>query len=314
MTRLSLTRAGITGLLLLAAAGSPAAAPQSKPEATSLFGKPLVSVPPTGEALKRLEANLAEARKTYEASPSSADALIWLGRRTAYLGRFREAMAIFGEGIAKHPDDARLYRHRGHRYITVREFDNAIADLEKAVSLERGKPDEVEPDGQPNARNVPIGTTQSNIYYHLGLAYYLKGDFQNALRVYREGEKLSTNPDRLVSLGHWLYMTLRRMGRDEEARKVLEPVTATMEVIENGSYHRLMLLYKGELAADELLASAQEGVEVPTVGYGVANWHFYNGRKAQAIELWRRILAGEQWGAFGYLAAEAEMKRLGETP
>lgn len=299
--------------LALTAACALLAQPQTKPEATSLSGKPLVSKPATGEALARLEANLAEARKAYDADPKNADAIIWLGRRTAYLGRFREAIEIYTRGIAEHPTDARLYRHRGHRYITVREFDKAIVDLEKAAALEKGKPDQVEPDGQPNARNTPIGTTQSNIWYHLGLAYYLKGDFVKALGAYRAGEKTSTHPDRMVSLGHWLYMTLRRLGRDEEANKVLEPVHAKMDIIENTSYHRLMLLYKGELTAEELLSKAGEGVDVPTIGYGVANWHYYNGRKTQAFELWRKILGGEQWGAFGYIATEADLNRLSES-
>lgn len=294
-----------------AAAQSPGSA---QPEATSLLGKPLVSKPPTGDTLKRLEDNLAAARKAYDANPKDADALIWLGRRVAYLGRFREAIDVFTRGIAAHPNDARMYRHRGHRYISIRQFDKAIADLEKAAALEKGKPDQVEPDGAPNARNIPIGTTQSNIFYHLGLAYYLKGDFANALRVYREGEKLSSNADRLVSLGHWLYMTLRRMGRDAEAKKVIEPVNAKMDIIENGSYHRLMLLYKGELKPEDVLVKSGEGVDVPTIGYGVANWHFYNGRKAEAVALWKKILAGDQWAAFGYIATEADMHRLGEKP
>lgn len=302
-------------VLCALAAAVPGVPAQEKPEATSLLGKPLFSRPATGEALQRLEENLAAARRDYDADPKSSDAVIWLGRRTAYLGRFREAIDIYTRGIALHPRDARLYRHRGHRYITVREFDRAIADLEKAAALIQGQPDEVEPDGQPNARNIPIGTTHSNIWYHLGLAYYLKGDFQNALRAYRAGEKTSTHPDRLVSLGHWLYMTLRRLGRDAEARRVLEPVHAQMDIIENHSYHRLMLLYKGELTAEELLASAGEGVNVPTVGYGVANWHYYNGRKAKAIALWKKIISeGDAWGAFGYIAAEADLKRAGGTP
>lgn len=301
-------------ILVGAAATAPATCGQAQPEATSLFGKPLMSRPPTGEALARLEANLAEARKAYAANAKSADAVIWLGRRTAYLGRFREAIEIFTGGIAQHPDDPRLYRHRGHRYISVRDFDRAIADLERAASLVRGKPDEVEPDGAPNAQNIPIGTTHSNIWYHLGLAHYLKGDLPKALRAYRDGERTSNHPDRMVSLGHWLYMTLRRMGRDAEAQRVLEPVSAKMDIIENASYHRLMLLYKGEVTAEELLGKAGEGVDVPTIGYGVANWHFYNGRKQQAIDLWRKILGGDQWAAFGYIASEAEMHRLGEKP
>src|SRR5215207_3379242 len=86
------------------------------------------------------EAKLAEAREDLRKNPDDADALIWVGRRTAYLGRYREAIEIFSQGIAKHPDDARLYRHRGHRYITVRDLGPAILDFEKAARLIEGKP------------------------------------------------------------------------------------------------------------------------------------------------------------------------------
>ncbi len=302
-------------LLVLLLAVTPFAMAQQSPpagaEAVSLFGKPLTPAAPTGDALRRLEENLEAARKAYEGNPGDPDAIIWLGRRTAYFGRFREAIAIYKRGVEKHPRDPRLYRHRGHRYLSVREFDRAIADLEKAAQLVRGKPDQVEPDGQPNARNIPTSTTQSNIWYHLGLAYYLKGDFRNALRAYRECEKVSRNDDMRAATGHWLYMTLRRMGRDAEAKKVLEPIHETMDIIENASYHRLLLMYKGALTAEEVLGKAGEGIDQPTTGYGVANWHFYNGRRDQAVERLRAILSGEQWAAFGYIAAEADLHRLG---
>ncbi len=77
-----------------------------------------------------------------------------------------------------------MYRHRGHRYITLREFDKAIADFNKAVELIEGTDDIVEPDGAPNAAGIPTSTLHTNIWYHLGLAHYLKGDFAAALLAY----------------------------------------------------------------------------------------------------------------------------------
>ena len=62
----------------------------------------------------------------------------------------------------------------------------------------------------------------------------------------------SKNADMQVATAHWQYMTLRRLNRTEEAKKVLEPITATMDVFENASYHKLLLMYKGETAADAL--------------------------------------------------------------
>ena len=196
------------------------------------------SVSPDAKA--EMEAQLKEAQAQYEANPKSADAIIWVGRRLAYLGRFTEAIETYTKGIALFPSDARFYRHRGHRYITVRRFDRAIRDFEKAAQLIKGKPDEIEPDGQPNARNIPTSTLQSNIWYHLGLAYYLKGDFKAALDAYREAMKVSKNADMLVATTHWLYMTLRRLGREKEANRAVAAIKPDLDVIENGDYYKLI--------------------------------------------------------------------------
>ena len=281
-------------------------------EATSLLGEPLYRPAASGPARERQEAQLAEAQRAWAHTPSNADSIIWLGRRTAYLGRFTDAIAIFSDGIQKHPDDPRMYRHRGHRYLTVRKLSLAIRDFERAASLISGKLDVVEPDGQPNARNVPTSTLQSNIWYHLGLAYYLSGDFASALRAYREDLKVATNPDMHVATAHWLYMTLRRLGRDAEAAQVLAPITKDMEIIENGSYHRLLLLYKGELVERDVLKDFGSAgtLDDVTAAYGVGNWHLYNGRPERAQAIFARILgARSQWASFGYLSAEAESAR-----
>jgi tetratricopeptide (TPR) repeat protein len=284
----------------------------AKPEATSLLGKPLISSPVAPEARKELEENLASAEAVYGRNPGDADATIWLGRRTAYLGRYRDAIEVFSDGIAKHPDDPRMYRHRGHRYITVREIGKAIADLRKAASLVSGRADEIEPDGQPNARNIPTSTLNSNIYYHLGLAHYLNGDFAAALEAYRDCMRFSKNDDMRAATSHWLYMTLRRLDRPGDARQVLETITPEMDIIENASYHKLLLMYKGVEKADTLIAAAGGGPDTVTIGYGVANWHLYNGRRDQAFDVLRRIVESHStlWPAFGYIAAEAELARL----
>lgn len=253
---------------------------------------------------------LAEAEAALAAAPGSADALIWVGRRQAYLGRYDDAIATFTRGIASFPADPRFLRHRGHRYITTRQFAKAIDDFNRAVALTRGKPDEVEPDGQPNARNIPTSTLQTNIWYHLGLAHYLTGDFEAAARAYAEDLTINPNDDNLVAVTHWAYMTARRLGRDAEAARLLVPITKDLKVIENGSYHRLLLMYKGDAPEADLIKTVEAGLELVTTGYGVGNWHFYNGRVDRAREVWRKIVgAKDQSAAFGYIAAEAELKR-----
>jgi len=279
-------------------------------QAISLLGDTLrASVAPGARA--QLLADYEAALDDYEARPSDADAIIWLGRRLGYLQEYGHAIDVFTEGIRLHPDDARMYRHRGHRYISTRQLDLALADFARAAELIEGHPDEVEPDGQPNARGIPTSTLQSNIWYHYGLAQYLRGDFEAALHSYERYLDITTNPDQLVAISHWKYMALRRLGRDAEAAAVLEPITADLGVFENGSYHQLLLMYRGELAPEELWGGQDDALQSATVGYGVANWYLYNGRTDEAFDAFRRVLATGQWSSFGYIAAEAELARVG---
>ena len=298
------------------AASQPATprAPQTpRFQALSLLGDTLRAFPLSAATRTRYEAQLAVARRAYQHTPANVDSIIWYARRLGYLGKLREAIEIYTRGIALYPDNPWLYRHRGHRHLSVRDFDAAISDLRRADELTRDKPDQVEPDGQPNARNTPIGTLKSNILYHLALAYYLQGSWGEAAQVAEREVAAATNDDRRVSMAHWQYMALRRAGRPADAAKVLVPIRRTMRVIENQPYHKLLLMYKGVLPPDSVLTAGPNGelsVEDATAAYGVANWHWYNGRRPEAEALLRRILAGGQWGDFGTIAAEVELSRL----
>lgn len=291
-----------------AAGRAPAPEAAREPEATSLLGTPLVPVDLPNRA--ELEANLAEAQAEVAANPGSPDALIWVGRRQGYLWQYRDAIETFSQGIERFPDDPRFYRHRGHRYISVRQFDAAIADFEKAVGLIAGQPDEIEPDGQPNALNQPRSTLHFNIWYHLGLAHYLKADYASARRAYDECMKVSANDDSIVATADWMWMTLKRLGDDEAAAKVLELITPEMDIIENDSYHKRLLMYKGLATPESLLdTTSADDLTIATQGYGVGNYYYVNGEEAKAVEVFRRVVDGAYWSAFGYIAAEADLAR-----
>lgn len=284
--------------------------PAGYPEATSLLGAPLYATELPLETRQRREAALTAAYADYQRDPDNADAIIWLGRRVAYLNRYRDAIGIFTEGIRKHPSDPRMYRHRGHRWITVREFDLAVRDLEQAARLLQGRPDQVEPDGLPNARNEPRSTLHGNVWYHLGLAHYLRGDFNRALYGFRNALAVARNDDSRVAAADWVYMTLRRLGRTAEAQAVLETITPEMDVIENEAYLRRLLMYKGLISPDSLLRANGDATTRATQAYGVGNWHLYNGRPEQAEEIFWQVTSAENWTAFGYIAAEADLRRM----
>lgn len=281
-----------------------------EPEAVSLTGTPLYPPDFPDDRLATLTADYNEAKAAHEADPSNPDHLVWLGRRAGYLWRYQEAVDWFTKGIEQHPNDPRFYRHRGHRYITLRQFDNAIADFEQAVKLIEGTADVVEPDGAPNAAGIPTSTLHTNIWYHLGLAYYLNSDFEKALPAYNTCLLASKNNDMYVATADWLYMTLRRLGQNEEADAILDTVTEDMELLENFAYHRRLMMYKGIIQPEDLLTVDDDGdqaLNLATQGYGVGNWYLYNDQPERAREIFEQVVQGDYWAAFGYIAAEVEL-------
>ncbi len=272
---------------------------------------------------KIYETKFAEAKADFDKKPNEADAIIWLGRRTAYLGNYKEAIKIFTTGIEKFPKDARFYRHRGHRFITIRCFDDAIKDFQSAQQIIKvtGKLDEVEPDGLPNARNIPTSTLWTNIYYHQGLAFYLKGDFNRATAAFMGSFNNSKTDDMRVASAHWVYMSAHRFVSNE-GRKELEKsakqfikreIKDNLDIIENEDYDKLVKLYQGKLKTEDLMTQDANSLSNASLGYGVGNWFLYNGETEKALKIFRQIVAGNQWASFGFIAAETEQKRISQS-
>ena len=281
------------------------------PEGTSLLGEPLFPLVPDSAAHARMAEQLDSAQAAYEADPDNAEALIWVGRRLGYLGRYREAIEAFAEGIERHRDDPRFYRHRGHRFISVRELDSAIADLEHAARIVSGQRDPVEPDGQPNEAGIPRSTLHTNIWYHLGLARYVTGDFAGAIHAFRRGLDISPNDDMRVAMADWLWLALARTGRSTDAAALLREVLVdSMEILENQAYHRRLRLYRGEISPDSLLPADPDALALATYGYGLGTWHLIRGDSAAARAVYDDLMATGYWPAFGFLAAEAELARM----
>jgi len=302
MTRLALAAALIVSTASVAMA--------QKPEATSLSGKPLM-IPATIANQQKLEADLAQAQKTLAANPKDAEAIIWVGRRYGYLWRFNDAIAMFTKGIEMDPNNPKFYRHRGHRYLSVRQFAKAQADFEKAVTLIKGKPDEIEPDGAPNPAGKPRSTLQFNIWYHLALAHYLQGDYAKAYDAWVACMNVSKNDDSIVATSDWQWMSLMRLNRKAEAAKVLERITPKMDILENTAYHRRLLMYKGLEKPEALLdTKTPDPTQLATQGYGVANYYFVTGDRARARQVLETIVSGSGWNAFGFIAAEADLARM----
>ncbi len=238
---------------------------------------------------------IAAAEKKLTADPKNIEAFIALGKAQANIWRYHAAIETYTRGLTLDAKHAMLYRYRGHRYLSTRQFDKAVSDMGKAAKL---KADDFD------------------IWYHLGLAYYLKGNFSKAVAAYEKcyavAEK-SGEDDSIIAISDWLYMAYRRLNKTAHAALILARITPTMKVKENKSYFDRLLFYQGKKQESELVnLEKATDLEIATVGYGLGNWHLYNGNRAKAEEYFRRIVSGRYWPAFGFIAAETELVRMGK--
>jgi tetratricopeptide (TPR) repeat protein len=269
-------------MMLVLAAFICAGQTPSQPELVSPLGVKFYSQPDEKN-------QVAEAEKKLAADPKNIELVIALGRAQATVWRFQDAIATFTRGIEIDPNNAMLYRHRGHRFISTRQFDKAVVDMERASRI--------------NDNNF-------DIWYHLALAHYLKGQFEKAAAAYERAFAASEKDDSRIAASDWLYMSYRRAGKKKKAAQALARITPEMKVEENKSYFDRLMLYKGLKKESDILNDKLTDLELATVGYGIANWHLYNGDKAKAKELFQKITSGKYWPAFGFIAAETELVRM----
>ena len=291
----------VTLVMALAAPAPGATQAGTAPELTTLLGRAVVARPDTDGAIAKADAALA-------ADPRNVDLILAAARARDVALQFHAAIEVYTRGLAIAPDDVRLLRFRGHRYISIRRFDLAVADLQKAVGL------------TPSSFDVT---------YHLGLAHYLRGEFAEAARVYRSCLDATSDPRPLpqgwrsctttrttdndrVAVTDWLYRALRRAGRHDEAKALLPAFTAGMKVGENEAYYTALRFYGGAVTEETAMTPATKSENrLVTVGYGVATFHLANGDTARACALLKRIADEPNWNAFGVIAAEVDLAQRG---
>jgi tetratricopeptide (TPR) repeat protein len=262
-----------------------------RPEIISLLGIPYYAEPAEKEALEKLQKELTEAEEALLAAPDDPENKVMVGRRLAYLWRYHESIASYSLSLADHPDFAPLYRHRGHRYISIRRFGAASRDLAHASQL------------QPN---------DFDILYHLGLALWLQGDYQGAKKAYEAYLPLCENDDQRVPLSYWLYSTLRRLDLNAEAAEILDGLGDDLDIKEDSVYYfNILRLFRGELTEADIFELMKENdLAAGTIGYGLGLWHLFADRKEEANQSFQSVLKGKYWPAFGFIAAEVEIARL----
>ncbi len=277
-------------------------------ECWSLDGRPLVSPPTEPVALAQREAELEHARAQWFVGEQDHNAAIWYARRLGYLGRYREAVDVLTKALDDHPGDPFLLRHRGHRWLTLREFGKAERDFVLATDALRNTPDEVEPDGQPTPGRPPHSSLHYNVHYHLGLVQFLLGDWWLAEHAWLCCLAVVDDDESRVAVTHWLWCVRMRMGDLAGAAAVVAPISPQMDIKENKSYHQLCLLYAGKLTRE--LIAPLAGSAGSALAFGLAHHRLLTGDREQARRELLELSRQPAWSAFGVIAAEVELARF----
>jgi tetratricopeptide (TPR) repeat protein len=186
------------------------------------------------------------------------------------------------------PNNAMLYRWRGHRYLSVREFDLAHADLTKGLAID------------PN---------NYGILYHLGIVNFVRGDFRRAAELFTRAQPRAPDGGELAGSTDWLWMSLMRAGRANEARAMLARRPDTAKV--NNAYTQRLKLYRGEITPEQVFTPADTAdVQMATLAYGIGNWFLVRRDTATARTWFERAVKSGGWPGFGFILSEVELRRL----
>jgi tetratricopeptide (TPR) repeat protein len=231
---------------------------------------------------------VARAQAALTADPRNVDKIIALGVAHSGVRQFREAIETFTRGIAIAPQNAMLYRWRGHRYLSVREFDKALADLTRGYSLD---------------------SLNYGILYHLGIVRFVRGEFAAAADAFRRAQPIAPEAGELAGSTDWLWMSLSRAGRSAEAKAMLDRRPDSLPIA--NAYAQRLRLYRGETAPESVLTPADTAdVQVATLAYGVGNWYVVRGDTARARTWFQRSIQSGGWPGFGFIVSEVELRRL----
>ena len=148
---------------------------------------------------KALDSAYQYGRKALELDISNSTAHSLLCRIYAFQNQYDRAIAEAEQAIELNPNDAGSYQELGWVLLWSGRVDEAIVALERSLRLDSASP--------------------RNSWWHLGMAYYLKGRYDAAVQVLEQG--IVKKPD---FAGHYISLAAAyaRLGRSDEAARAAD--------------------------------------------------------------------------------------------
>lgn len=206
-----------------------------------------------------------------------------------------DAVNTYSDGLEYNTFCDTLYECRGHLYITLGRYHEAVADSNLCVRLN------------------PLNWYG---WYHKGLACYFMGEYEKAVKAF-EGcfeHSCDSNVHQLAAMD-WTYVCLRHMQEKDKAEALIRDITEATPGDALDMYKTRLLIYKGAKTSEEVLDNMRPdgnySLKYVSFGYAAAMKNYFDGDMRKAKEqLIKVVEKDEYWQAFGYLASRAELKRL----
>lgn len=234
---------------------------------------------------------VARAQQALAANPKDLNLIVALGTAQAGVRDMRGAVVTFTKGLEAHPNNALLYRWRGHRHLSLREFDAALADF---------------------ASGLKTDSTVYGIWFHLGIVKFVRGDFNGAADAFTRAQPRAPDAGELAGSTDWLWMSLSRAGKHAEAQAMLDRKPDSLKVADpEYAYVKRLRMYRGQVKPEALITTTDTAdVQQATLNFGLGNYYIVKGDTAHAKQAFERAVRSGGWPGFGFIVSEAELKRL----
>ena len=278
------------------------AAPETA-EGISLLGDTLRRPPISADDGQRLVEDVQTARGEYAAHPTNVAYRLAVARRTAALGRVREALTLYTEAAHRHFDDPRPFRYRGELLIYLRQFRLASTDLDRAAkALSWTEGDALLEIPEHSA--APGGSLPFGIAFHQGMAWFLQGDFPRASSALRMSLGQASGPEEFSRAALWLWIAMQRAGDRGEALTLASYSARVLPEPAHTPEHRLLLALSRGSPIDSVAPAS------PLTGFALGIRRLLAGQYADARAAFEWVRSNGSWNTLPHVAAEAELLRL----
>ncbi|MDE7249880.1 MAG: hypothetical protein K2N82_08330, partial [Lachnospiraceae bacterium] len=206
---------------------------------------------------------------------------ISLGNALAAQYRFREAIAAYLSAERIRNDDPMLYLRLGGAYLTIRQFDAALAAYNRSLSL---------------------GISRKTIAYPIGIWHYLMKDYENGAKWFMEC--LPCDDEMAIAVIYWHTLSCLRMNTAPSLLKEYHP---GMLVGHHTAYRLAVSAMSGEESlenAEMRTEQLQSDLDYVIAAYGISVALACKGLIKESRKLNEHLLSRDSvWPCVSYLAA-----------